>query len=146
MISQPEAVTDSTKRPTSAAKIESNRRNSQRSTGPRTQQGKEVSRLNGMTHGACSKIAVLPGEDPEARSRRLEAWLDALGAETEPEIYLVENAVDASCCIDRARRAEDAALTRKVLHVEESFDDTQAAQVAGLVAGLTLQPAAVVRK
>src|SRR4051794_18679112 len=88
-MSKNEADTDASRAPTSQAKIESNRRNAQRSTGPRTQRGKEVSRLNGMTHGACSKIAVLPGEDPEARTRRLEAWLDALGAETEPEIYLV---------------------------------------------------------
>lgn len=33
-------------------------------TGPRTPAGKAISSMNGITHGCCSKIAVLPNEDP----------------------------------------------------------------------------------
>src|SRR4051794_1612761 len=113
--------TNGTKRPTSPTKIESNRRNAMRSTGPRTQQRKSVSRFNGMTHGACSKLGVLPGEDPEVKRARLVNWLEQLDARTEPERFLVETAVDASCCLERARRAETAALSIQILHVEEDF-------------------------
>src|SRR4051794_37427473 len=66
-------------RPPSAARIAANRRNAMKSTGPRTPAGKAVSRLNGVTHGLCSKVPVLPGEDAEERRRRLEAWTEDLG-------------------------------------------------------------------
>src|SRR3954466_171125 len=40
--------------------------NAKLSTGPRSDQGKAVSRLNGVTHGmTCELPVVLPGEDPE---------------------------------------------------------------------------------
>src|ERR1019366_7337605 len=40
---------------TSAAQLEANRRNAQRSTGPRTAEGKRHSSLNAMRHGAYAR-------------------------------------------------------------------------------------------
>src|SRR5437763_1937351 len=114
------------RRTTSTARIEANRRNARLSTGPRTPEGKSVSRFNGLKHGCCAKAAVLPGEDAEVRQRRLEAWLADLGAATEPERYLVASAVDASWRMDRSRLSETAALTDQVNKVEEGFDDALA--------------------
>lgn len=49
---------------TSAAQIEANRRNSQRSTGPRTEAGKARSRRNALRHGLAARtLIVAPGED-----------------------------------------------------------------------------------
>ena len=50
---------------TSENRIEANRANAQHSTGPRSAEGKERTRLNAVRHGLRSKSALLPGEDPE---------------------------------------------------------------------------------
>ena len=42
-----------------------NRSNAQRSTGPRTPEGKHKSCLNALRHGLTGRVVVLPGEDIE---------------------------------------------------------------------------------
>ncbi|MBI1898644.1 MAG: hypothetical protein HYS04_19235, partial [Acidobacteria bacterium] len=49
-----------------ASQIAANRRNSEKSTGPKSADGKARSRLNGITHGLCSAQAILPGDDAQA--------------------------------------------------------------------------------
>ena len=44
------------KSPMTPARLEANRRNAQKSTGPRTARGKSQSRLNGMRSGARSRL------------------------------------------------------------------------------------------
>ena len=51
---------------TSHAKVESNRRNAQRSTGPSTRAGKVASSKNAMRHGLLSQQITLPNEDVQA--------------------------------------------------------------------------------
>src|SRR5689334_22108550 len=46
----------------SEARLRANRLNAQRSTGPRTKQGKAKSAQNPHRHGLCSESALLPGE------------------------------------------------------------------------------------
>src|SRR6476619_5991854 len=43
--------------------IEANRRNAQKSTGPKTEEGKTKSKFNAMKHGMTAEVAVLPHED-----------------------------------------------------------------------------------
>jgi hypothetical protein len=45
------------------AQIEANRRNSQKSSGPRTKADKNRSKFNALDHGCRAKILVLPTED-----------------------------------------------------------------------------------
>jgi hypothetical protein len=47
---------------TSSAQIAANRRNAQKSTGPRTANGKASSRLNALKHGLTAETCLLPGE------------------------------------------------------------------------------------
>src|SRR5689334_5806535 len=47
-----------------AAQIEANRLNAQKSTGPRTVEGKTVSRQNALKHGIDAASIIMPGEDP----------------------------------------------------------------------------------
>jgi len=51
-----------------------NRRNAQRSTGPRSAEGKSRARLNALKHGATAQIHVLPGEDPALFHARVDAY------------------------------------------------------------------------
>src|SRR5215468_6853607 len=52
-----------------AAQITANRANAQKSTGPRTVEGKSASSLNALKHGADSASLLLPGEDPALYQR-----------------------------------------------------------------------------
>ena len=50
---------------TSQKQIAANRRNAAKSTGPKTAEGKQVTRLNALKHGLQAEHVVIPGEDPE---------------------------------------------------------------------------------
>ena len=47
-----------------------------RSTGPKTPDGKARSSMNRLTHGCRSKITVLPDEDPAEFDFTIQAWFD----------------------------------------------------------------------
>ncbi len=91
-------------------RAEINRRNARRSTGPKSQAGKERSRFNALKHGCRARLPILPGEDPEAYQERLEAWIDKFQPRDAVETYMVERAVQASWQLDRADRAEVATM------------------------------------
>src|SRR5260370_8547295 len=48
----------------SPAQINANRANAQKSTGPRSAEGKSASRFNALKHGIDAASVVIPGEDP----------------------------------------------------------------------------------
>jgi len=52
-----------------AAQIIANRANAQKSTGPRTVEGKTASSLNALKHGADAASVIIPGEDPAEYER-----------------------------------------------------------------------------
>ena len=73
----------------SSKRAEANRRNAQKSTGPRTAAGKERARFNAVKHGMRAKTIVLPGEDPDAFQARMEAWTNDLKPADDVERFLV---------------------------------------------------------
>jgi len=91
---------------TSPKKVQANRQNALKSTGPKTQQGKDIARLNATKHGLLSREALIPGEDEaalEELSERLRAELQPIG---ELESLLVEDIVTARWRLRRFRRVE----------------------------------------
>ena len=75
---------------TSEKKIEANRQNALRSTGPRTREGKDTVRLNALKHGLLSQEALLPEEDADA----LRELGESLRAELQPVGVLEDLLVD----------------------------------------------------
>src|SRR5215469_10483466 len=74
---------------TSLRQLETNRQNAQRSTGPRTEEGKEVSRRNALRHGLTAETVIEILEDPEDY-KAFEATITAdYDAETAVERELV---------------------------------------------------------
>ena len=67
------------KRATSDRKIASNRKNAQKSTGPRSEAGRERSRRNALRHGLAIAVASNPAFSKEIRSvgERHFPWLSA---------------------------------------------------------------------
>jgi hypothetical protein len=91
---------------TSARKVEANRQNALKSTGPKTPEGKNASRLNSLRHGLLSEEILLPGENEEVFRQfgeRLRAELQPVG---ELENLLVDRIVEASWRLRRLRRVE----------------------------------------
>jgi hypothetical protein len=96
------------------AQIDANRTNAQKSTGPRTPEGRDAVRLNGLRHGLRAETAVLPIEDPaefDQLQQQLKAELQPIGAQ---ETLLFEDIVLAAWRLRRAR-AYDTAVTARLL-------------------------------
>jgi hypothetical protein len=114
-------------------RAEINRRNAQKSTGPRTPEGKNRSKFNALKHGMSARTLVLPGEDPAAFQDRIDTWTASLGPENELEQYLAEQAAQVSWQLDRARRAEAALLASSIRQVpaQEAFRQQDEALALG---------------
>jgi hypothetical protein len=100
--------------PVSDAKLAANRRNAQKSTGPRTDEGKGVSKLNAVTHGLRAETVVLLDEDPQALEERRGAWRACLLPGDDVEQRLVDNAVVHTWQQDRARRAQASRINANI--------------------------------
>src|SRR5271157_613026 len=59
---------------------EANKQNSQKSTGPKSEEGKAKSALNRLSHGLASNATLVHGEDPE----EFKALLTDLATEYDP--------------------------------------------------------------
>jgi hypothetical protein len=100
----------------SESKLEANRRNAQKSTGPRTEEGKKNSSLNATKHGLRAETLVLRDEDPEVLEDRRAAWRACLLPGDDVEERLVDDAVIATWQQDRARRAQAGRLSADILN------------------------------
>jgi hypothetical protein len=101
---------------TSQKRIDANRRNAQRSTGPRTPEGKARSRFNGLKNGLTASVPVLPGEDPAEYHARVEAVVASLTPQNQVEYDLLERVAATAWSLERARRAEAARLSYLIRH------------------------------
>jgi hypothetical protein len=70
--------------------IDANRANAQKSTGPKTPEGKAKSCLNHLSHGLTSAATVVPGEDPEEFKALLTDLITEYQPATPTEQILVE--------------------------------------------------------
>jgi hypothetical protein len=116
----------------SAAKLEANRRNASKSTGPRTEEGKERAKLNAVKHGMRAATLVLLDEDPQALEDRRNAWQACLLPGDDVERRLVEDAVVSTWQQDRARRAQIARLNLNILNYGVAQAQTNEEDVAEL--------------
>ena len=94
----------------SEAQILANRRNAEKSTGPRTQEGKSASSQNAVTHGLTARQDVICVEDYEAFERHREQMMGELAPLGPVETMLAERAVSLSWRLKRAERMQNEAL------------------------------------
>jgi len=93
-----------------AAQIQANRMNAQKSTGPRTPEGKERASRNAVKHGLLAREAVIQGEDPEEFELYREEMLQELAPAGAVETMLAERVVGLSWRLLRAERLQNAAF------------------------------------
>ena len=113
-----------------AAQIEANRRNAQKSTGPKTEKGKARAKLNAVTHGMTARtiIPVLPQEDPKELEDRIQQAITAMKPRNPLELDLVRRAVRLAGELDRAERVGTAHLAHRVRMDARLGTDTVSAE------------------
>lgn len=94
----------------SDAKLQANRANAARSTGPRTPEGKANSARNSVRHGLLAEHLLLPDEDAAEMDQFRAALLSELEPVGEVEHVLAERVVTTSWRLRRAHRIEAALL------------------------------------
>ena len=93
-----------------AAQIQANRLNAQKSTGPRTAEGKERASRNAVKHGLLAREVVIAGEDPGEFELYREEMLQELAPAGAVETMLAERIVGLSWRLQRAERLQTAAF------------------------------------
>jgi len=91
--------------------IEANRRNSQKSTGPRTALGKIRASRNSMKHNKLARNVLLPTESKTAFRRHAAALMHQFAPVGYIETVTVEFMILASWRMERMRSLEARALT-----------------------------------
>ncbi len=100
----------------SAAQIEANRRNAQKSSGPKTEKGKARVRCNALKHGMTA-VTTMPGlthEDPDQLREKTLRLIDDLQPSNEAELDQVCQAARLTLAIERADRFEMAHMNQRI--------------------------------
>src|ERR1035441_2281280 len=96
------------------AQITANRANAQKSTGPRSAEGKSVSRFNALKHGIDAASTVIPGEDPADFDALAADYLEDFRPQSSSESFHVQTMLRAEWQKRRLLRVE-ADLSRTLL-------------------------------
>ena len=96
------------------AQIDANRANAQKSTGPRSAEGKSASRFNALKHGIDAASIVIPGEDPADYDALVAAYHRDFRPESPSETFHVDTMLRADWQKRRLQRVE-ADLHRTLL-------------------------------
>ena len=113
-----------------------NKANAQKSTGPRTDAGKQRSKLNALRHGLTGHTIVLPTEDQAAYQRHSQAFLDEYRPQGATETQLVQSVTDIAWQLNRAAAVEtnlfSLGITESEDRIRASHPDAEAALAMAL--------------
>ena len=115
---QPSPENSPRKRPVSERRIQANRRNALRSTGPKTARGKRAVACNAIKHGFLAREVVITSGDGEETLEEFHALIERLWEYYEPVGVVEESLVQtiATCFWRKARviRAENGEIRRRL--------------------------------
>jgi hypothetical protein len=95
-----------------------NKANAQKSTGPRTEAGKQLSSLNALRHGLTGQTIVLPTEDHSAYERHSQSFLNEYHPKDATETQLVQSLIDTSWRMNRAATVETNLFSLGIIEME----------------------------
>src|SRR5271169_1338717 len=90
----------------SPAQIAANRANAQKSTGPRSVEGKSASRFNALKHGIDAASVVIPGEDPAEYEALAADYRRDFRPQSPSDIFHVDTMLRADWLKRRLERVE----------------------------------------
>ena len=119
-------------------RVQANRQNSRRSTGPRSRRGKAVSAMNALRHGILARSPVVDNVESEAEWQlHYEAVVSALAPEGYMELALVRRVALQIWRLERLGRYETALAHARITGIapEEagSLTDSVVAAIDGFV-------------
>jgi hypothetical protein len=101
-----QTTTDKPKRPLSEKQLAARRLNAQKSTGPRTPEGKARSSQNARKHGFFTQTALLFYEAPEDFVALRDSYIDEYQPQTPTEMHFVMEMANAQFRLRRVRGLE----------------------------------------
>src|SRR3954452_4097773 len=101
-----------------AKQIAANRRNAEKSTGPKTEEGKNRTRLNSLKHGLGAIHVPLPHEDPNEYTHALTGLMETWQPANAQEQMLVHNIASAYLRMQRTSRFEASILNGQVMNLK----------------------------
>ena len=102
--------------------IAANRRNAQKSTGPKTPEGKTAAKFNSLKHGMTAATAVLPYEDADSYDELRQSFHDTYKPANAVEASLVETIANSYWRLLRIRRIETAALDMGIRGLKKKYN------------------------
>ncbi len=102
------------------AKINANRENAEKSTGPRTAEGKTVVSQNAVKHGLFADATVVNGESQAEYDLCRDTFLAEIRPVGAIECMLVERFVSLSWRLRRAERMQSEAIDNLIIHAADS--------------------------
>ena len=109
-----------------AAQLAANRLNAQKSTGPRTPEGKAAASFNALKHGMDAASIVIPGEDPAAYDALAADYHRQFHPQSAVEHFHVETLIRSDWQKRRFQRVE-AKLYRALLAESANPEDLEIA-------------------
>ena len=106
-----------------AKREQQNQLNAQKSTGPVTPEGKEISSRNAITHGLTSKKLTLNPEEREQFNKLLASYAKIYKPATEAEKSQLNYMVEHSWRLDRALKIEQILFDRTATEIVEENPD-----------------------
>jgi len=94
----------------SERRIEANRKNAQRSTGPRTQAGRARSSMNALRHGITGQVSITTVEDRAAHDKFVQELIDRLRPDDPLELQLASLIAEDFWRLQRIRAVENDIL------------------------------------
>ena len=132
---------------TSEARIEANRRNARKSSGPKTDEGKKRSRLNALKHGLNATSETLLDAAPNnpigaEYEQTRQDWFERMKPDDPLEEALLDVACRSTWRLRKIGKAEDSATDQRIRHARSEHIRKQKDRVDALVYDLLFDPVA----
>ena len=132
--------------PCSAAQLAANRANALKSTGPKTPEGKDRARRNGLKHGLTGQGVVIAAADADEAARRYETLEIEMAPKHDLARQLVGRVALITLKLDRSSEQETKTISHAMRHAIARFDDTRLAEVEKAYSWLAAEPATHARR
>jgi hypothetical protein len=100
---------------------QANRLNARRSTGPRTEAGKDRTRFNALAHGLAAQSPVLPHESAALFHEMRAALIEHYQPANIHEFQLIDHIAHAQLRMERSRRFENGMFDLQLRHTKRSL-------------------------
>ena len=104
---------------------EANRQNAQKSTGPRSVEGKAASRFNALKSGIDAQAQVIPGEDPGQLEVLVAEYQERFSTATPERRLLVDTLVSSEWLLRRLNRAEAEFWQYEAHRTESNYNSNE---------------------